>query len=819
MSAKAPALNSSITFAATQNAADADRRCTAHRKRLKFFCSKHELLLCSVCAVKQHNGCGNVLTINEAADDKAQEGKTILNAHAQTIALIENAIVERKAAKKLMESNVQEIMNEIHDLAEKMIDLVKHEQRSLVESVQTKQKNEAELLDRDIQDLEISCDKARHAHESLLRNLKGPEIDLIYCVLKEKQNTDTGDKFEKIVKKNFREVDFKFIVSPHITSFLRHFKTLGQVRLSEDSGTTSRVPRSATSTPVNKKTTPAVATDISTSGDTPTGSDKELNLSVKEKWQRERLKQMQAKMRDRHGDRNELVFRFDVPDQVNSGQRRRQLPMRAFHRQQTPEKFVHTQLLTPRREIVPRPASTPPVESAMFHSSPKSKDVDRFTNHYPAHAHSESDRHAYESSATVEQQNGAREGTIHHSEPVYVFNKRRAAQGHYNPSENRSPSPWGAPQRDSSEYSVITVKEDDTGRSFAAVQINHANPQISPHHQNGYPGRNRPSSPKPQRQEWPTSHVTSQRRLPNETQTRDIENEQHQQLNETGRFTPSQLNPPRAPSEAINRRWVHKCSFTTRGMGSKKLISGIGLLGDGRVVVVDQERYVVQLYDQNFQFISEMKLDSRPFDVIVDDENRIVVSLQSERVLKFVLIAKAGLIEVADLCVPCDLVCYGVGRGGGRYCVCCGEEVWVLSEKGRVIQNLKKDKNGGGLFFQAEYACMNDDGDAVYVSDAGNNSVIAVHLDGRRKWEFGYDGFKPAGLTFIDQYLYVCDRDQHRVLMLNVDGQVVKQSVIGRFEDPRAICLNATGDLMFLSQMRYDVVGNPANPVHVYELQ
>ena len=35
-------------------------QCNTHRKRMKFFCTKHELLLCSICAVKRHRLCEEV---------------------------------------------------------------------------------------------------------------------------------------------------------------------------------------------------------------------------------------------------------------------------------------------------------------------------------------------------------------------------------------------------------------------------------------------------------------------------------------------------------------------------------------------------------------------------------------------------------------------------------------------------------------------------------------------------------------------------------------------------------------------------------------
>lgn len=173
-------------------------------------------------------------------------------------------------------------------------------------------------------------------------------------------------------------------------------------------------------------------------------------------------------------------------------------------------------------------------------------------------------------------------------------------------------------------------------------------------------------------------------------------------------------------------------------------------------------------------------------------------------------------MSVADLSVPCDTVCYGLCRGIDFYCVCCGDEIWQLSLDGRVIRNLKTDKMGKNMFVQAEYIAINHNEGTLFVSDSGKHIVISIYLDGHLFWEFAYEGFKPAGVRVLNDSLFVCDRDQHRVLMLDCNVQVLKQSVVGRLDNPRALCFDDAGDVMFVSQMRYEEKWSPNRPAYMY---
>lgn len=752
---------------------DAGLRCNSHKKRFKFFCLKHELLLCSICAVKQHRACCDVLTVSEAADDKVKEGNKILDSYAQSIALVENAAAERKAAKKALETNVQEIQNEIHELTEKLLNVLKQEERALIESVKEKVKLEAETLDHDIEDLESVHSNLRRKHETLEESLKASEIGVIYAVLKEKERLDKRDYIDSVVKKTFRDANFKFMASPHVTSFVRHFKSLGQVLLSDDGMTSPQTASVASSIAASSEVSLNIP-DSSPSDDNYTGFPKQNRMREIENWQHNGI---------RHNKPNRAE-----PDTTAKNEpihRRRNLPMRALPHPDNPQIYLtpRTQA-TQRREHIQRPMSTPPVSENMIHPSSKSKDIDLCTGNYP---------------------NNFTSSRMRGSSPTPYRTVQRATRPVYDKyvhqDGRRAPSPYDfvaserpmSPLREAQPSnpprnnlcSVITVKEDGLGRSFAAVQIAQAPEQV---HRTGIRAG---WSLAGNKYDFSDSHA----------------------LNETGTFVPS------SDPEYHDRRWVHKSSFKSHRNETKKLISGLTLLNDMRIVLVDQESYAVELYDADWHFIADLKLNSRPFDIIVDDGNRVAISLQSERVVKFALVTEMGLMSVADLSVPCDTVCYGLCRGGDYYCVCCGDEIWILSSDGRVIRNLKFDRFGKDLFSQAEYVTINRKRGVLFVSDSAKNTVMSLTVEGQRLWEFAYEGFRPASVKFFKEGLYVCDQDQHRILMLDCDGQVLKQSVIGRLDNPRAISFNDAGDTMLVSQMRYDEKSSPSRPAHVYVLE
>ena len=762
-----------------------------------------------------------VLTVQEAVEEKKTEGKKILDSYSRRITMIEHAIKDRRASKKLLDSNVQEIQSEIHEITQKLIDLLKSEERTLMQTLKNILTNETDSIEKDIARLESTKAKVKSSSNALMHEISNEDIDLINAVVKEKQLGTDRHEDENMVRKPFRDVDMKFAVSPHILSFLKHFKVLGQITLLEEPNN-------------NKSTIRSQGVDIS--NDTSFSPSRhfasveenrqsdESNLTARSRWERDRNTGFQSHTRQRDFEHRQKQFYHSNINQYHEKQRKdvRNETESGNVSPERPESAVSVNVprgtATHFTAYPARPSSIP--VDVMIEKTRQSRQYEQPYRYFRAVPVSGPSADAKTNRASFEQ-----------VERDIEFSRRRPRSAmsdtyqHSDDTRTRSKSPT-SPRN--VNFSLVEIKDEDGrfGRSFAAVQIN----ELSTSFENDL--RHKESDvitipntvqklvhePSQQPQDDHMSDRTYgspkfQRKPGFRVGSRD----QHMDRNRP--TSPKVQHDIATVDEVKGRRWVHKAAIASNGHGSKRLISGVACLSDGRVILVDQEQYTVQMYDNAYRFLYEIKLDSRPFDVVALSDNKIAVSLQSERVLKFFLVMDGALTPVADLGVPCDLVCYGFCRGGGNYFICCGDEVVMLSDQGRLIGQIKIDVTGQALFSRAEYVSCDRNGAVVYVSDVGASKVSAVQLDGRKLWDLSFSGFQPAGIKTVENYIYVSDKGQHRIMLINTDGQVLKQNVLGRIENPCALTLNLSRNLMFVTQMRYDAIVNSPRPVQVFQLQ
>lgn len=805
---------------------DGTPQCNTHRKRMKFFCSKHELLLCSICAVKRHRLCDEVLTLEEAMDAKKMEGKKILDGYSRRLSMIEHAITDRRASRKLLDSSVQELQGEIHEVTQKLIDLLKSEERTLMQTLKNIQTSETESIEKDIARLESIKAKVKSSSNALAHDLSNSDIDLINAVVKEKQLGPDRYEDDGVVKKTFRDVDLKFSVSPHILSFLKNFKVLGQITLLEETNNNKGTDRSQSHT----------ADDIPRRRNLETLDhnlqNDDSNISARARWERERQSPYQRRLERENSssDRN-------VPSKYRERRRKESLEQTDNSSITNERPSSAMSLNAPRGTAThftaypARPSSIP--VDVMIEKTRESRQMSPPYRYARAVPFNDSAASTTTNRSRFEQmERNSAEFTRRN--PEFPRRDQRSPVSERNRlvdnPRSRSKSP-NSPKP--AKYPIVEIKDEDGrfGRSFAAVQINELDTTVGSERDEdvevddlgerqtievldesfGFEANKRPSDRQPlEYQQRPGIRVSEMDRP---TLDRDQYKEQIRTLSPAAQHTTAMVPDIRG------RRWVHKAAFASNGLGSKRLISGITCLSDGRVILVDQEQYTVQMYDSAYRFLYEVKLESRPFDAVALSDNKIAVSLQTERVLKFFLVMDGALTPVADLGVPCDLVVYGFCRGGGNYFICCGEEIVVLSDQGRLVGRIKHDINGQGLFSRAEYIGTDRHGSVVYVSDVGNGKVMALQLDGQLLWEITSPGFQPAGIKLVENYIYVSDKGQHRIMLLNTDGHILKQNLIGRIENPCAVCLNMSRGLMFVTQMRYDAIVNSPRPIQVFQLQ
>lgn len=765
-------------------------------------------------------------------DAKKIEGKKILDGYTRRVSMIEHAITDRRASRKLLDSSVQDLQGEIHEVTQKLIDLLKSEERTLMQTLKNIQASEIDSIEKDIARLESIKAKVNSSSNALAHDLNNSDVDLINAVVKEKQLGP--DRYEDDgVKKSFRDVDLKFSVSPNILSFLKNFKVLGQITLLEETNSSKESGRSQS----------YIANDVSRRRTFESiahqRENDDSNISTRARWERERQNPYRRQMERENSSNNR-----NAPVQFRERRRKESLeqsdnisitierPSSAMSMNAPSGTATHFTVYPARPSSIPVDVMIEKTRERRQLPSPY-RYVRAIPFNDPA-ANATTNRSRFEQMERSSKELGQRNSEISRRDQQSPVSERNRTVDNPRSSPKSPTSPKYA------KYPIVEIKDEDGrfGRSFAAVQINDLDTTVDSDRDGEIDGRedrqpievleesfgfdaNKNTSDQQSPDGYPSPQYQQRfERRVNEPQRpalhidRPDEHKEHQRS-----LSPSAQHTTEALNDIRGRRWVHKAAFAANGFRSKRLISGITCLGDGRVVLVDQEQYTVQMYDNVYRFLYEVKLDSRPFDAVALSDNKIAVSLQTERILKFFLVMDGALTPVADLGVPCDLVVYGFCRGGGNYFICCGDEIVVLSDQGRLVGRIKHDLNGEGLFSRAEYVTTDRHGSSVYVSDVGHSKVMALQLDGQLMWDITFQGFQPAGIKLVENYIYVSDKGQHRIMLLNTDGQILKQSLIGRIENPCALCLNMSRGLMFVTQMRYDAIVNSPRPIQVFQLQ
>ncbi|MEW8546082.1 MAG: hypothetical protein AB2693_21385, partial [Candidatus Thiodiazotropha sp.] len=737
--------------------------------------------------------------------EKKSEGKKILDSYSRRISMIEHAITDRRASRKLLDSSVQEVQSEIHEVTHKLIDLLKSEERTLMQTLKNIQSNETESIEKDIARLESIKARVKSSSNSLSHDLNNENVDLINAVVKEKQLGSDRYEDDGVIKQPFRDIDIKFSVSPHILSFLKHFKVLGQISLNEETNNNK----------VSARSPSKIANDISDSSHwnheniEDNRQNDEIRTTARARWERDRQTSYQRNPR-----------RSSIEHEENASSRSNAYHYRNRPRNDSNERVANTDAVGERPSsamsvIVPRGTAT---HFTAYPARPSSIPVDVMIDKTREHREN---LHPYKYARAVPlndptQDTNVKRSTFEQAERDIEFSRRLprtpviSERNQFLEKARRGFNSTTTPKN--VKYPIVEIKDEDGrfGRSFAAVQINELNTSTDTDATQSEIHERTVQDIRVLNDSTEYEHAHGQRAYGSPSFERRPENrmtgtEPGRELNRSlspGREQDRPMSPQghhykTAVDEVKGRRWVRKTAFASNGLGSKRLISGIACLSDGRVILVDQEQYTVQMYDGMFRFLYEIKLDSRPFDVVALSDNKIAVSLQSERVLKFFLVMDGALTPVADLGIPCDLVCYGFCRGGGNYFICCGDEIVVLSDQGRLVGRIKLDKTGKELFSRAEYVSTDRNGSIVYVSDIGCSRIVAVQVDGKKLWELGFAGFQPAGIKVVENYIYISDKGQHKIMLMSTDGHILKQSLLGRIENPCALCLNMSKSLMF----------------------
>ena len=137
------------------------------------------------------------------------------------------------------------------------------------------------------------------------------------------------------------------------------------------------------------------------------------------------------------------------------------------------------------------------------------------------------------------------------------------------------------------------------------------------------------------------------------------------------------------------------------------------------------------------------------------------------------------------------------------------------SKAGKEIQNIRKDKQGQGLYRYPRYITENINGD-ICTSDFDRYEVVVVNKSGKHRFSYTGQGlvFRPCGIcTDVLGHILVCDGASNTVDLLDQDGgflSVILSSQQG-IKYPRCVCVDDENNL-YVGQAR-------TNTVTVYKYQ
>ena len=219
-------------------------------------------------------------------------------------------------------------------------------------------------------------------------------------------------------------------------------------------------------------------------------------------------------------------------------------------------------------------------------------------------------------------------------------------------------------------------------------------------------------------------------------------------------------------------------------------IKGCAVLSRDKLVLVDGDNNSVKLAKlTRGHVVAQLKLSDFIWGITQVSSSQVAVT--SGQTICFI---NVGDQLKLDRKITVNGQCQGIARIGANLVVSYDDpvKVEIISLKGKVVQTVVTEDEGGELFTYPWYIAVGKDQQTVYISDPGRNTVTSVDLTGRVNATYEDDKLKePRGLT-VDKTgaVYVCDWHSDNVFQLTADlteGRQLLQKSDG-IDYPFSVC-------------------------------
>ena len=206
------------------------KNCIDHPEEcLKFYCTAHNDVICSICAVKRHKLCQDTLTFPEAIERFERERNNLFKALDNQSKTIDNSAAEKSEALQSLSPEARQIKYKVRNLRSILNKLIDKNESELLQRTEESEKHQNVLLTDDIKtlkELSVAAIKVKQKAEEAFS--KKSELSVIkamvnvqntYCEIERTAREATERPNERL----------EFHVSEQVQKFIDTFDSLGKI--------------------------------------------------------------------------------------------------------------------------------------------------------------------------------------------------------------------------------------------------------------------------------------------------------------------------------------------------------------------------------------------------------------------------------------------------------------------------------------------------------------------------------------------------------------------------------------------------------------
>ncbi|XP_052259141.1 uncharacterized protein LOC127863446 isoform X2 [Dreissena polymorpha] len=206
--------------------------------------------------------------------------------------------------------------------------------------------------------------------------------------------------------------------------------------------------------------------------------------------------------------------------------------------------------------------------------------------------------------------------------------------------------------------------------------------------------------------------------------------------------------------------------------GYKCYISGICVLPDGQVLVVDWENKNVKLLNQQYQVVSHWDVNAGPVDICLITPSEVAVTVNDHdskiHEVQFITVNQGKLVPGRKFQLQHE--CRGITHQNGDLFVTSGQQLYKYTLNGKLICRLYQDRSAN---YTVDKCAVSPTGDRLYITGryhdklltlAGDGTLLATYSDPALRGPLGLH-VTPAGQVLV------CGQWSNTVLQVGWEGK------------------------------------------------